>query len=430
MIQVTHRELMPGVRLTAVHTDKFKSNVLSLSLLAPLAAETASANALLPCVLRRGTARHPDMEALSAALDDLYGGSIEPSVRKKGETQAVGFVASFLDDAYAPGETHILEDAAGLLGDLLLRPATESGGFRRDYVEGERANLIDRIQAQINEKRAYSLLRLTQEMCAGEPFGVDKLGDAARAAALTPEGLWERYQALLSQAPIELYYCGSAPADRVAEALTSALAGLPRTGTPERPGCGVRAEVSHEAPRLVTESLDVTQGKLALGFRTGGSCVWTEDFPALMVFNAVYGGTPTSKLFLNVREKLSLCYFASSILEKCKGLLMVSSGIEFQNYQKAYDEILSQMEAVQRGALEDWELEGARSTLLNAYASMGDSQGKLENFYLGQAATGQEDTPELLAEQVRQVTAERIFDAMQTASLDTVYFLKGKEAAE
>ena len=95
-----------------------------------------------------------------------------------------------------------------------------------------------------------------------------------------------------------------------------------------------------------------------------------------------------------------------------------------------YEHVIPQLAAVQAGRLEDWELEGARSTLLNAYASMGDSQGKLENFYLGQAATGQEDTPELLAEQVRHVTAERIFDAMQTVSLDTVYFLKGKETAE
>ena len=125
-----------------------------------------------------------------------------------------------------------------------------------------------------------------------------------------------------------------------------------------------------------------------------------------------------------------MCYYASSLYHRQKGIITVSSGIEFDNFRKAYDEILAQLEAVQKGELEDWELEGARSTLLNAYASMGDSQGKLENFYLGQAATGQSETPEELAEQVRQVTAQRIFDAMSTVTLDTVYFLKGKEAAE
>ena len=171
--------------------------------------------------------------------------------------------------------------------------------------------------------------------------------------------------------------------------------------------------------------MDVTQGKLGMGVACG-----SDDYAAALMGNTLFGGSSNSKLFLNVREKLSLCYYASSAYHRQKRLITVSSGIEFQNYQKAYDEIMAQLAAVQAGRLEDWELEGARSTLLNAYASMGDSQGKLENFYLGQAATGQEDTPELLAEQVRHVTAERIFDAMQTASLDTVYFLKGKETAE
>jgi predicted Zn-dependent peptidase len=166
-----------------------------------------------------------------------------------------------------------------------------------------------------------------------------------------------------------------------------------------------------------------------MGLRTG-RCGLDPDYPALLVLNTVLGGGVSSKLFLNVREKLSLCYYASSVYHRQKGLITVSSGIEFENYQKAYDEIMAQLEAVRQGQLEDWELEGARSTLLNAYASMGDSQGKLENFYLGQAATGQSETPEMLAEQARNVTLDRIQRAMETVELDTVYFLRGKEAAE
>ena len=138
--------------------------------------------------------------------------------------------------------------------------------------------------------------------------------------------------------------------------------------------------------------MDVTQGKLGMGFTCG-----SDDTAALLMGNTLFGGSSNSKLFLNVREKLSLCYFASSLYHRQKGIITVSSGIEFENYQKAYDEIMRQLEAVQKGELEDWELESARSVLLNAYASMGDSQGKLENFYIGQAATGQEETPELLA---------------------------------
>ena len=169
--------------------------------------------------------------------------------------------------------------------------------------------------------------------------------------------------------------------------------------------------------------MDVTQGKLGMGFACG-----SDDRAAVLMGNTLFGGSSNSKLFLNVREKLSLCYYASSLYHRQKRVITVSSGIEFADFQRAYDEILAQLEAVKNGDLEDWELEGARSTLLNAYASMDDSQGKLENFYLGQAATGQSETPEELAEQVRQVTEERVRAAMETVRLDTVYFLRGEES--
>ena len=427
MTQVTQRELLPGVRLTAVHTNKYKSNMLSISLLAPISAETASLNALLPYVLRRGTERHPDMESLSAALDELYGGTIEPMVRKKGETQAVGFAASFLDDAYAPGSTQILESAAALLGELLLHPVTVSGKFKPAYVEGERTNLTDRIQAQMNEKRGYSILRLTQEMCAGEPYGVDKLGSEEGAAAITVDRLWEGYRTLLAAAPVELYYCGSAPVERVEAALTAALKDLPRAQERNEPDCSVQESATEEHPRLVTESLDVTQGKLALGFRTGGACAWEDDYPALLVFNAVYGGTPTSKLFLNVREKLSLCYFASSMLEKFKGIMLVSSGIEFQNYEKAKAEILAQLDSCRKGHIEDWEMEGARRSIVSSLAATMDAQGRLEDFWVGQAVGDLTETPQELAQRVEKVTKDQVVAVAKKLELDTIYFLKGRE---
>ena len=219
MSNMIRRELFPGVWLRAVHTNKFKSAYLSLTLMTPVDRETAGANALIPSLLRRGTAVHPDMESLSAALDELYGGAVEPVVRKKGETQCVGFVASFLDDAYALKGEKLLEPAAALLGELLLKPHTENGVFSPDYTAGEKANLVDRIRAQINDKRTYATQRLAQEMCKYEAFGVDKLGDEERVSALTPESLWERYQKLLNEAQVEVYYCGSADPDRVAGAL-------------------------------------------------------------------------------------------------------------------------------------------------------------------------------------------------------------------
>ena len=426
MSQITRRELFPGVWLRAVHTNKFKSAYLSLTLLTPLDRETAGANALIPSVLRRGTAVHPDLESLSAALDELYGGAVEPMVRKKGECQCVGFAASFLDDAYTLKGEQILEGAAALLGELLLNPYTQEGCFCPDYTAGEKANLLDRIRGQINDKRTYALHRLTQIMCPEEAFGVDKLGEASLVEQITPQSLWQRYQQLMETAAVEVYYCGSARPERVEQALRAALAPLPVREDRQVPDCLVAIH-GRPQPQVVEEALDVTQGKLAMGFRTGGITCWEEDYPALTMCNAIFGGTTLSKLFMNVREKLSLCYYASSVMEKMKGLVLVSSGIEFDKYQTARDEILAQLEAIRRGEIQDWELEGARRTLISGHLSTLDDQGRQEEFWLGQAAAGLDTTIEELCAQFESVTREQVAAAAQKLELDTIYFLKGKE---
>ena len=174
--------------------------------------------------------------------------------------------------------------------------------------------------------------------------------------------------------------------------------------------------------------MDVSQGKLAMGFPTGGINVWSEELPAMLLCNSVFGGSTLSKLFMNVREKLSLCYYASSALDRQKGIILVSSGIEFEKYEQAKSEILSQLEAVKRGELEQWELEGSRRTLMGAYLSMLDEQGSQEEFWLGQTVAGLDFGPGELAEAVEKVTSEEVAAMARNLELDTVYFLKGKEA--
>ena len=335
----------------------------------------------------------------------------------------MGFVASLIDDSFAPGGEKLLEPVAALLGELVCDPATERGRFVTSYFESEKNNLLDAIRSLINDKRDYADRRLLQELCAVEPYGLFRLGSEETAEKLQPKKLYSQYRELISTSQLELFYSGSAELSRVENALQSAFAGLPRKTVQELPA--TLPHTPREEVKTVTDVMDVTQGKLGMGFSCG-----SEDYMALLMGNTLFGGSSNSKLFLNVREKLSLCYYASSLYHRQKGIITVSSGIEFENYQRAYDEIMAQLSAVQRGELEDWELQGARSTLLNAYASMGDSQGKLENFYLGQAATGREETPEELGREVAAMTPQRIYDAMDTVRLDTVYFLKGKEAAE
>ena len=422
-MNVCRIKLADGVHLTYLPGRKFKTSLLSAQFVVPLREDTASAYALLCAVLRRGTVTYPDMGAMAAQLDRFYGASIDYTVRKKGENQCIGFVASMIDDSFAPGGEKLLEPVAALLGEVICDPATERGRFVPGYFESEKNNLLDAIRSLINDKRDYADRRLMEELCAGEPYGISRLGSEAMAEKLQPKKLYAQYRELISTARLELFYSGSADIRRVESALQSAFAALPRKTIRDR--APTYLHTAREEVRFVTDAMDVTQGKLGMGF----ACE-SNDHMALLMGNTLFGGSSNSKLFLNVREKLSLCYYASSVYHRQKGLITVSSGIEFENYQRAYDEIMAQLAAVQQGQLEDWELQGARSTLLNAYASMGDSQGKLENFYLGQAATGNEETPESLAREIRAMKPQRIYDAMSTVKLDTVYFLKGKEGAE
>jgi len=261
---VTRTQLAGGVFLTYLPAKKFKTSLLSAQFVVPLRWETASANALLAAILRRGTVSCPDMGALSARLDRLYGTRINVTTRKMGEAQCVGFVASFIDDRFAPGGERLLEPAAALLGEMIRDPVTEDGHFRADYFDSEKINLVDAIRSILNDKRSYADSRLLQELCAGEPYGVPRLGREQTASALSPEVVYDAYRELACTARLELFYSGSAEQGRVEDALRSALSGLPRRDVEPLP----RSEphVCSEEPRTVTERLDVTQGKLGMGF--------------------------------------------------------------------------------------------------------------------------------------------------------------------
>ena len=332
------KELAEGVFLTYVPAAKFKTGVLGAQLITPLEESTVAAGALLPAVLRRGTTAHRDMRSIAAELDRLYGASVAYTVRKKGENQCLGFVGSFLDERYVPGGERLLEPMADLLGELLLDPLTRNGRFLADYVESEKENLIDAIESILNDKRDYADARLLQEMCRGERYGIDRLGTVEGVEKLTNQTLYRYYSELLATARIELFYCGSADCARVEGALDRALAALPRERVAE-PAVAERVGAP-ETVREITETMDVTQAKLAMGYRAA-----SEDTPALLLANLIFGGYSNSKLFLNVREKLSLCYYASSGYHRSKGIITVSSGIEAQNYEVARREIAAQLEA-------------------------------------------------------------------------------------
>lgn len=424
------KEIMPFVSLTCLQTAKFKTGFLSINLLSQLDRHRAAKNALLPRVLLRGTASLPDLEQLAKYKEELYGAVIEQTVKKKGEIHCISLFGEFVDDRFLPEGEGLLEKVTDLICEILLSPKTGAGGdLLEEYVDGERTNLIEEIRGMVNDKRRYTIDRLVKHMCDGEPYATSRLGSEEEAEKINASNLTKHYREILETATMEIFYCGSAEAGRVELALKNALRALPRTEPDYDMGTDIRMNSVEASPRNFVEELDVTQGKLALGFRLG-EIMNEPNYAEIKLFNYIYGGSVNSKLFLNVREKLSLAYYASSIIEEYKGIMLVSSGIEFSKYAEAREEILAQLEEIREGKVDSVEFSNAKKEAMSDMRAVCDNQWALEDFYLGQAIKGLSYGPGEMVEELDKVTLEQCVKVARSAELDAVYFLKGSKITE
>lgn len=423
-MEFNRTELMPGVFLSHLRSDKFKTACMSVTLLTQLRRETAAMNAVIPFVLRRGTTRYGDMEQLSRRMDELYGAAVEPVVRRIGEIQCIGFYGSFPEPDYLPGGEALLGDTCALMAQLLLDPVTRGGLLLPQYVDSEREKLLDIIRSRMNDKRSYALTRCIEEMCCYEDFAVSRFGSESEAENIHYKKLTRHYRELIQTCPVEIFYCGKTDFKAVSAAMREAFSTMPRGEIDYDIGTDLRMNAVEDHVRFVEEEMDVTQGKLVLGFRLG-ECMEEPDIPALYVFNAVYGSGATSKLFMNVREKLSLCYYASSAVYLHKGIMLVSSGIEFDKLDAARDEILAQLDSVRRGEITDDELRSAKKSVASDLRAVQDSIGELEGFYLSQALDGLDYGPAELAALAEDVTKEDVQAIAESIECDLIYFLKG-----
>ena len=423
-MEFNRTELMPGVFLSHLRSDKFKTACMSVTLLTQLRRETAAMNAVIPFVLNRGTTRYGDMEQLSRRMDELYGAAVEPVVRRIGEIQCIGFYGSFPEPDYLPGGEALLGDTCALMAQLLLDPVTRGGLLLPQYVDSEREKLLDIIRSRMNDKRSYALTRCIEEMCCYEDFAVSRFGSESEAENIHYKKLTRHYRELIQTCPVEIFYCGKTDFKAVSAAMRDAFSAMPRGEIDYDIGTDLRMNAVEDHVRFVEEEMDVTQGKLVLGFRLG-ECMEEPDIPALYVFNAVYGSGATSKLFMNVREKLSLCYYASSAVYLHKGIMLVSSGIEFDKLDAARDEILAQLDSVRRGEITDDELRSAKKSVASDLRAVQDSIGELEGFYLSQALDGLDYGPAELAALAEDVTKEDVQEIAKSIECDLIYFLKG-----
>lgn len=417
-------EIAAGVFFNAIPETKFKSNLISLRFIAPLDEQTAAKNALLFPVLLRGSNRFPDIGSIRKEEESVYDTDISDGVYKRGDAQILEMRMSLLDNRFSIDGMDITSRAMQLLSDILFSPLTENGAFLEEYVESEKQMLIDDIRAQINDKRRYAMQRLLEEMFSDDVFGVCELGTVESVEAITAKSLTDQYRELFARARIEIFAVGHFDLACLREIFRSLFATLQRSDlyTMEtKPLSCAKPSV-----KTVYERQNISQGKLSMGFYTGVT-VKHPDYTAMQLLNVIYGAGVTSKLFLNVREKLSLCYYCGSSENMQKGFLTVHSGIECKNEKKAADEILAQLDEIKKGNISENELRDARLALIDSAERIADSAGNMLNWYFAGVMNKEMITPSEKCEKILAVTANDIVRVAQNIQLDTYYFLCAKE---
>ena len=412
--------IQPGIFLRCCQDTRFKTNCLSLQIVRPLSRDEASANALISAVLLRGTERYPDLRDITLHLDDLYGASVGSLVRRVGDYQTTGFYCSFTEERFAAAGDEILRPMVEFVGELLNNPKLKDGAFDPDFVEGEKRNLLASIEAQKNDKRSYAAAQLNRYMLAEDPAGVPRLGEPEQVRALEPAGLYEHYRKILSQSRIDLFYVGSQNPAAIAELLKPIFADIERNyvNLPEQTAFRDCGGSRH------TEQMEVAQGKLQMGFVID-STINSPDFVPMQVLNTVFGGGMTSKLFMNIREKMSLCYDIGSSYVGSKGILTVGAGMDCDMAETVEQEILCQLEQCRRGEITQEELDSAKQSLISSLRAVPDSPSSIENYFSTAALSGLTLTLEEYRQQVEQVCVPQLAELAKRLELHSVFLLKG-----
>ena len=406
--------------LLCVQTDRFKSEYFSFRHTLPVTKETTQQNVLLSAVLKRGTERHPNKLALNRYLDDLYSTTVGVYSRRIGDVHRFGLSADFLGARYVGEKYGILPDVIDAMQEIWLQPLRENGLLRGDFVEREKIVLRDAIRSAINHPRGYALAECKKLLCEGEPFALPLIGTEETVDAITPQILTERYEALLCSSVPTFWYVGALPPEAVAELVSKSAFAL----------CGKKEAyetiVSRGSGKAACgeQEMPLCQGKLSLGFRTD-VCHGHPLASAMTVLNEIYGGSPASKLFLNVREKRSLCYHCSSSLYLYKGVMFANAGMKPENRAVTEEAMLTEFADLAAGRISDVELEAAKRSLAYSCRQIFDMPSALCDFYDGRALIESAQTVDEYRETLLGVTREQVMEAASHVRHGATFFLKG-----
>jgi predicted Zn-dependent peptidase len=415
-----------GIEGLFIANNRFNTTSVSFNFYLPLQKETVAENALLPFILTSCSKDYPSFTALNLKLSKLYGARVNSSCEKYGDYQLLRMSVSVIDDKFSFDSDSLVKEASELLLKLVFNPSVENGAFLSADVEREKRKAIEHIKGEIAEKRVYAKNRLISEMFKGTAYGIPKCGTVEDVEKLTPESLYNAWKNMLETAFIRINVVGAAVPPKLFEDIKLKFETVNRHDITDCKKC--TNTLPAEKVNTVVDKMDVKQGKLVMGF----SCDMYGDDDAslpLMVMCDIFGGGPYSRLFTNVREKMSLCYYCSAASVRSKGFLSVSSGVELENADKAITEILNQLEIMKNGEFSDSEFESSIKSICDSLNTYYDSQGALDLWYALKVQSQNIYSPKDISEKVTKITKEDVIAAAKGVKLHTIYKLLPKEDA-
>ena len=412
--------LADGVEGLFVKNDRFNTTLISYNFYLPLKKETVASYALLPFILTSCGKDYPDFSKLNLKLAKLYGARLNASAEKYGDYQLLKMTISVINDRFSLDGESLVKSASLLLLNLIFSPNTEDGAFLTEDLEREKRKAIEHIKGEISEKRIYAKKRLIEEMYENSPYGIPKCGTVEDVEKITEKSLYNAWEQMLQTAFVRVQVVGSAVPTGLFEDITERFSVTERKNITD---CKISEPTEkRNTVKRVTDNMDVTQGKLCLGF-SAEMCGNDDTTLPLMVMTDIFGGGPYSRLFSNVREKMSLCYYCSASAVRQKGLITVESGIETENALKAEKEILNQLEAVKKGEFSDFEFQSSIKSISDSLNSYNDSQNSIDLWYAIKVNNDSVYSPEDIAEKLKNITREDVVNTANGVTLNTVYKL-------
>lgn len=412
-----------GAELLFLPSDSFTTTLVSINFYMPLKKETISHYALLPEIMTTCSKDYPDYLNLNYKLCSLYGADVNASSSKVGNCLCIKFLVSSINDKYSFDGQNVTKEATDLLLNLIFRPKTNNNAFCEDDIKREKRKLIERIKSELNDKRTFARNRLTSEMFEDDPFGLYKFGDIDTVTSLSGEELYDSWVKMLENAYLKIHVIGEKIPDGLCEKINNGFSVFNRNNITDI--YEVTSLKERETVKQVTDRFDVAQGKLVMGF----SCPSGDDDSSLdvMLMNDIFGGGPYSRLFTNVREKMSLCYYCSSQAVRNKGFMMVDSGVEKDNAQKAKEAILGQLEIMKKGQFSDFEFSSAVKSIKDSLRSYKDSQNGLDVWYTLKSINKNIYSPDEISEKIEKINKQEVVNAANRVKLNTVYMLMPEE---